>query len=132
MRHPLHRYKLRPGYGSNELLLEFESQIDDRLFVEELFRVLTSGGFTVTRLNAIGIFVECAAVDFAEDKQYCVWFSSPYGTFTVSVDEWGGIFGHGLKTSDQSALRHADKLLKQSGLFERIEVDSFDYRLPPT
>ena len=113
-----HPYKLRPGYGSGELLIEFDSVVDDRHFVYDLCRVLQQGGFVVTRKSA----------DFSDCWFIC--FSSPYGALDICRDEWGGVFGHGRVVSDQSALRCADRLLQRSGLFERVKVDYAEYWKP--
>jgi len=113
-----HSYKLRPGYDSDESLIEFVSVVEDRRFVDDLCRVLQHGGFDVIR--------KCA--DFSDCWFAC--FTSPYGTLDISRDEWGGIFGHGRVVNEQSALRYADRLLQQSGLFERVEVDYAEYGKP--
>lgn len=110
-------YKLRPGYGSDELLIEFDSLVDDRRFVDDLRNVLQQGGFVTT-----------GTIEITYNS--LLRFTSPYGVLDISGDEWGGVFGHGLYGKKQQAVLYADKLLQESGLFEKIEVDFADYLMP--
>jgi hypothetical protein len=123
----MHRYKLRPGYGSKELLLEFGFLDDYHPFADDLFYAMQQGGFVAAKgWNMFGFLGgKCTAADLT----FCstVFFHSRHGALSISMDEWDGIFGFGVGKNGQSALIHADRSLRASGRFEALAVDFAEY-----
>ncbi len=109
-----HKYHLRPSYGSGKLLLEFILDSSDTEFCKE---VLT----TLKEINPI--------VDLAED----VWMndevllnvSSDKGVFSLSKDVWD--FAFIMAENNQPCIKFIDKILSNSQLFQKEEVDFENY-----
>ncbi len=113
----MHKYKVRPGYGSSKLLIEFEPDASDRQFADDLCGVFKQNGF---------ILVSTSDLMFLSTAE----FNSPKGSLSIATDEWGFVWGHA--EDDQPVIHYVDTLLQKSGLFEKEEVDFRDYLEPTT
>jgi len=106
------RYRVRPGYGSPDLLIEFLADADDRVFLDELFAVLAAGG---ARHRGHEDLVLLAIVHLR----------APFGRFTLEVDDWNSLWIHA--EADQAAIAAIDGLLQASPAFEKQDVDFAEY-----
>ncbi len=111
----MHKYKVRPGYGSSKLLIEFGPDASDQQFADDLCSVLKKNGFIMFSASN-RIFHSIAE------------FNSPKGSLSIDADEWGFVWGHA--EDDQPVIHYVDTLLQKSGLFEKDEVDFRDYLKP--
>ena len=107
-------YRLRPGYGSDKLLLEFLLDSTDNAFVQDL----------LTTLKAMHPVVNSVEDLWMNDE--VLWsVSSSQGAFSLSKDSWG--FAFIMAEENQSCLKLIDELLNNSSLFEKEEVDFKKY-----
>ena len=74
--HCMHRYTVRPGYGSRELMIEFGSKASVEGLRNDIFAVLGSCGADLSRVKNM------VTVDYFE-------FKSVHGPFVFEEDEWG-------------------------------------------
>lgn len=103
-------YRLRPGYGSDKLLLEFLLDSTDTAFIQDL----------LTTLKAMHPVVNSVKDLWMNDE--VLWsVSSSQGAFLLSKDSWG--FAFITAEENQSCLQLIDELLNNSSLFEKEEVD---------
>lgn len=110
----MHSYKVRPGYGSDKLLIEFSSDSSDNKFVADLRTVLRGAGL-VSHSKEDHIF------------NFIAHFESPVGPFDIDNDEWGYVWIYA--DANQDAIHFMDHLLQRSGLFKKEEVDYKEYEL---
>ena len=108
----MHRYKVRPGYGSKNLLIEFSTSADRNVFRHDIRSVFERAGATPADSELIGMEV------FDH-------FDSPAGSFTLNEDDWGlfWIFAE----ENQSAISLLDKHLKDDPKFDRESADFSKY-----
>lgn len=108
----MHSYKIRPGYGSDKLLIEFGSSSSDEQFIADL--------------KALFAAHECRKQS-TEDMVFCmtITFDSPSGLFQMDHDEWGFVFLQADR--NQAAIHYLDEVLQSSGRFKREQVDFRDY-----
>lgn len=108
-------YCLRPGYGSEKLLLEFSLFDQDKVFKKVLLEALED------------IHPE---IEYGED----LWMNdemlyhviSDKGKFQISIDNWD--FAFIMAENNQHCIIFIDKILNGSPHFERQEVDFEKYR----
>jgi hypothetical protein len=110
-----YKYHLRPGYGSDELLLEFFLDDTDTAFNTDL----------LATLQAINPQIE-AVQDLWMNDEVIFQISSSEGSFSLSKDIWG--FAFIMAGSNQLAVKHIAKILAHSALFEKEEVDFNNYK----
>jgi hypothetical protein len=110
----MHSYKVRPGYGSEKLLIEFGPSSSDERFVADLKNVLSNQGF---RSRGADHYV------FGE----ATFFDSPAGLFELDDDGWT-VFVHA--DDHQAVIDYLDQILQRSGLFTKEAVDSSAYSKP--
>ncbi len=110
-----YKYRLRPGYGSDKLLLEFLLDITDTEFQKDLFT-------TITGLNPKFDTVE----DLWMNDEVLLHVSSDSGKFTLSKDIWD--FAFIMAENNQACINLIDEILRNSILFEKEEVDFENYK----
>ena len=114
MRRP-YKYRLRPGYGSDKLLLEFFLDSTDTEFDKILF----------TTLKDINPKVDTVE-DLWMNDEVLLNVSSDNGAFTLSKDIWG--FAFIMTENNQPCIDLIGKILNNSSLFIKAEVDFADYK----
>ena len=107
-----HTYKVRPGYRSEKLLIEFGPDSSDKRFVSDLRSVLAENGLKRTRKQDLVL---------AFNDTY----DSPCGPFDLYSDEWG--FVSVGADENQDAIHCVDHILSESGRFRKEEVNYEDY-----
>lgn len=110
----MYRYLLRPGYGSDELLIELLPETADQAFFEALFSVLRQ---MHTKVDDI--------FDLWVNNEVMLRCESDHGPFVISKDVWGFVFIMALE--NQEAIVEIEKALGQSGRFRREMVNDDDY-----
>lgn len=111
----MHRYKVRPGYGSQKLLSEFGTDTSDEVLWDDIVGVLKDAG-----ARPVG------TADLIVD--ICVAFECDAGRFEMHHDEWGFFWCHA--DSHQEAIAFVDSALARSDDFTKIEVDPSEYARP--
>ncbi len=117
MMRPKHRYKVRPGYGTKNLLIEFNPVEDSEYFLFELMKMLSLFGFE-----------QQGKIDLWMNDEILVTMRSMNGCITLSLDIYGIIFI--LATNNQTDILRIDGMLQSSKGFEKEEVDFTTYRMP--
>jgi len=105
-------YRVRPGYGSKRLLIEFSDSPDNKDFSEALKN----------------LFKACEIETVKKEKSFddvLYSLASNYGFFEMSVDSWGGVFIHA--DDNQVVIGYLDKQLTGSGVFKKEVVDFSQY-----
>ena len=110
-----YKYHLRPGYGSDKLLLEFILNSSDAEFSKDL----------LTSLKNINPKVETVE-DLWMNDEVLLHVSSEEGDFMLSKDIWG--FAFIMAESNQTCIKLIDEILKKSPLFQKEEVDFENYK----
>ena len=110
-------YTLRPGYGSEELLIELNGKDKPNQLQEDLFLILLQNGFNQGKTE-----------DIWQNNEWCFYFHSKNGTIILSRDTvWDLFFLIGENKNQADILRLA-WLLSENPLFEKITVDYSDYK----
>ena len=110
-----YKYRYRPGYGSDNLLIEFISGVDTENFIDELFEAIKS-------INPKIIGTEDLWTN--SEVQYTV--NSNLGQFNLSKDIWG--FAFIMAEDNQNCVTQINELLVMSNLFKKEEVDFNNYK----
>jgi len=110
-----YKYHLRPGYGSDKLLLEFILDSSDTDFDKDLFTTLKDIGPKIERAENLWMNDE---IEFH--------ISSDKGDFLFSKDVWD--FAFILADNNQSCIKLIDEMLNNSSLFKKEEVDFEKYK----
>ncbi|MBB1287422.1 hypothetical protein HRH25_23815 [Flavisolibacter sp. BT320] len=114
MRKP-YKYHLRPGYGSDELLLEFLLASTDTEFDKDLFAALKDINPKVDTVENLWM-----------NDEVLLHVSSDKGTFTLSKDIWD--FAFIMAENNQHCIKLIDEILTGHNLFEKEEVNLKDYK----
>ena len=110
-----HAYKVRPGYGTNKLLIQFGPSPSDEQFIKDLVSVLKgSGVLPKSKENLVVLTIQ--------------HFDSPAGPFEIHDDGYF-IFIHA--DTNQKAIHFLDRILQESGLFRKEQVNFDDYARNP-
>lgn len=109
-----YRYHCRPGFGSQELLIEFLIQKADKQFFQDLYEALSPINIKAGE-----------KVDLWMNDEVLQYFTTDQGKFELSVDIWDCIFI--MSKSNQKVIHKIDSILKEHPLFEKEEVDFSEY-----
>lgn len=111
----MNTYRLRPCYGSSELLIEFIHGPENNSFFRELKNALQSLAIEIT-----------ATEDLWMNDEVLLTLSSSAGTFTFSKDIWN--FAFIMANDNQECILKIDALLSKHALFIKQEVNFNDYK----
>ncbi len=114
---PNYTYKLRPGYGSSNLLIEFGIPEDADYFLFELMKLLSESGFKSN-----------GKIDLWMNDEILIDMRSSNGNLTLSLNSWGMLFIMG--NHNQKDILRIHKLLSIHPDFRKEEVDYSLYQLP--
>ena len=108
----MYKYRVRPGYGSTKLLIEFMSDSSDEAFVAALRSVFSASGVRAqTKEDLVFLFRTV--------------MQSPVGSFELDHDEWSMVWVHA--DENQDVIPYLDRILTASGQFQKEEVDFAQY-----
>jgi len=110
----MYRYRLRPGYGSKELLIELLPESANQAFFDELLEVLK-------QVNAKVIDV----LDLWMNDEVLLTFEGDLGSFMVSKDIWDFVFI--MAPDNQPAILKIEKALCANARFHTELVDFSKY-----
>ena len=106
-------YCVRPGYGSQNLLIELNRSNDEGF--AEAFRSV------IAKVNAVVEQKE----DLWVNDEMIYRMTGDYGRFEVSNTPWGVAFI--IADDNQEAIHCLDRHLQESELFGKVEVDFSEY-----
>lgn len=109
-------FTVRPGYGSDDLLIEFGGVSDRYVFVETL----------QTELQRIDATETAAPLRPAIVDELLIEYDSPHGPFEFSMDIWDLAFIHA--PDNQDAIDAIADVLRDSSNFSEEAVDFSEYR----
>jgi hypothetical protein len=109
----MHKYKVRPGYGTTELLIEFNVEPDE-IFFGDLYGVLKE--INVSTINITDLWV---------NDEVIFNLDSDHGQFELSKDIWDFVFI--MATKNQVIISIISNLLNQSGRFIQEKANFNDY-----
>lgn len=110
-----YKYHYRPGYGSDNLLIEFISGVENENFVVELFDALKN-------INPKILGHE----DLWMNDEILYTIESTLGQFTLSKDNYDLAFI--MSENNQACVEKINDILCKDNQFEKIEVDNNIYR----
>lgn len=108
-------YKLRPGYGSEELLIEFVKTGEADDFIKMLLDLLSKGGFQYGDTSDVWM-----------NDEIWIHLNSMHGNVTLTRDIYDLFFI--LADKNQQDILKIDELLMKSGKFHKEKVDFDDYK----
>lgn len=111
----LYNYHFRPGYGSDELLIEFISGVENETFISDLLDTIKSIQPAIIDLN-----------DLWMNDEVLYSINSTIGTFTLSKDIWDLAFI--MAENNQPCIEKINQLLLMDNRFEKIDVDFNTYK----
>ncbi|TSJ46375.1 hypothetical protein [Fluviicola chungangensis] len=117
MENPIkYSYKLRPGYGSDELLIELDGKDQPDELQTDLILILEQNGFKLTELK-----------DIWQNDEWSFIFRSQQGVVLLSRDTvWDFFFLMG--ENNQADILKLDEILSKNPLFEKLNVNNSDYQ----
>lgn len=111
-----YKYHYRPEYGSNRLLIEFITGVENKGFDNDLFDAI----------NEIEpILIEEVELWLNDEILYII--KSNLGQFTLSKDIWN--FAFIVANDNQDCIFKINNLLLSDNRFEKVEVDFNDFKL---
>ena len=111
-----YQYYCRPGYGSNNLLIEFFSVKEGTSFFNILYDALKS-----MKCNVKG------TTDLFMNDEVLLSISSTSGDFEISTDIYDNAFI--IADDNQEAITTIDSILQDDIRFEKVAVDFDKYKL---
>ena len=109
-----HAYHLRPGYGSENLLIEFINYSDGDTLNTDFLDALKELNPEVKSLNDLWV-----------NDELIYTIDSNLGSFTFSIDTWG--FAFIIADDNQLCITRIAELLLSDNRFHKIEVDPAKY-----
>lgn len=111
----IHKYYLRPGYDSADLLIEFIQFKDSKQLIIDVIKELESKGFKVRGMEDVWMNDE-------------IWINlgTENGETTITRDIWDFVFILG--NNNQIDILRIDEILRNSSKFEKEEVDHGRYK----
>ncbi|MCP2026658.1 hypothetical protein L1276_001802 [Flavobacterium sp. HSC-32F16] len=110
-----YKYYFRPGYQSEELLLDFFDGAENESFVSDFLHA-------ISELNPKMIDI----LDLWMNDEVLMTYESLAGKFTLSKDIWG--FAFIMAENNQDGVVQINSILEKAALFEKIEVDFEKYK----
>lgn len=118
MENPIkYAFKLRPAYGSDELLIELDGKDQPDQLQNDVIRILLQNGFT-----------EGKTEDLWQNDEWIFYFHSEGRTVLFSRNSvWDFFFLIG-ENNNQSDILKLDDVLSKNSLFEKLSANYSDYR----
>lgn len=111
----MYKYKLRPGYKSSELLIEFCIKSANDAFFDSIYAALKS-------IN----LQKQSVTDLWMNDEVLITMNSDCGSFEISVDIWDGVFI--MSPENQTVIIKIDEILSNHIDFIKLEVDFDEYK----
>ncbi len=110
-----YKYHLRPGYKSQNLLIEIFSGAEDEYFLTDLLGAMASINPKIDEIN-----------DLWMNDEILMEVSSDIGLFSISKDIWD--FAFIMADNNQECIIKIDLLLDTNEHFQKVEVDFEKYK----
>lgn len=110
----VYQYKVRPGYGSRELLIELLPKKPMKSFWVSLFAVLKEIGTKVGDIH-----------DLWMNNEVLLGCDSDHGPFVISRDIWDCVFV--MAPDNQPVIGKIDEALSRNDRFQKADVYYEDY-----
>ena len=110
-----YHYKLRPGYKSQELLIEFFKGVDENAFLADV--LITIAALDVQLLDVENLWM---------NDEMLYFFKTAQGNFRLSKDIWHNAFI--TCEQNQALILAIEQLLQKDEKFEKVEVDFEKYK----
>lgn len=111
-----YKFHYRPGYGSDELLIEFFKGVEKENFGIDFFDA-------IKEINPILLGKE----DLWMNDEIIYTINTDHGKFTLSKNVWDIAFI--ISENNQACLLQINNMLLKDERFEKIEVDFNDYKI---
>ncbi len=111
-----YKYRYRPGYGSDRLLIEFVNGVENEVFGTDLFDAIKEINPKLAGLD-----------DLWMNDEILYTINSDLGPFTLSKDIWDLAFI--MADGNPSCVLQINNLLLKDSRFEKIEVDFDAFKL---
>ena len=111
-----YKYRYRPGYGSDGLLIEIVNGVENEVFWTDLFDA-------IKEINP----KLAGREDLWMNDEILYTINSDLGQFKLSKDIWGMAFF--MADDNQTCILKINNLLLNDNRFEKIEVDLNDFKL---
>lgn len=112
-----YKYKLRPGYKTNDLLIEFDVVEKPDLLIHVIIELLSDAGFEIPDIP-----------DVIGNGELWIEVTSKQGSAFINIDNWDIIFI--LANNSQRTILYIDAILLGSGHFLKLDTDPADYITP--
>jgi hypothetical protein len=111
----MYQYYFRPGYQSEELLIDVFGGAEKESFFPDFMEA-------IKEINPKMIDI----LDLWMNDEVLMTIDSDAGTFTVSKDIWG--FAFIMADTNQEGLQRINSILEKSEQFEKVDVDFENYK----
>jgi hypothetical protein len=111
----MNKFRLRPAYGSKELLIEFTSGAEKDNFIAELENALFPLKTIIT-----------GSKDLWVNDEILFEVKCNLGTFQISIDNYGLAFI--LSKKNQEIIKEIDSILSKNKKFKKELVDFINYQ----
>lgn len=111
----MYHYYFRPGYQSEELLIDIFGGAENETFFPDFMNAIKE-----INPNMIDI------LDLWMNDEVLMTIDSAVGKFTVSRDIWG--FAFIMADNNQEGLHRINSILEQAEQFEKVPVDFENYK----
>jgi len=112
----MNKFKLRPAYGSNELLIEFTSGPENGYFITQLEKALSPINVIIT-----------SSVDLWINDDMIFEVNSDLGDFKIIIDNW--YLGFIISKKNPEVIKKIDSLLNENVDFKKEIINFKDYEL---
>jgi hypothetical protein len=112
-----YKYYLRPGYGSDELLIEFITGVEHKNFESDLQKAIS--GIEPKLIEVVDHMMV--------NDEWLYKYSSLHGNFDLSKSCWDIAFI--ITDNNQDCIKKINKLLENHFPYEKVEVDFEKYKL---
>ncbi|KRD11361.1 hypothetical protein ASE21_06535 [Flavobacterium sp. Root901] len=109
-----YKYHLRPGYKSQDLLIEIFSGVEDENFMTDLLDSIAAIHPKMDEIN-----------DLWMNDEILMEMSSDSGFFSISKDIWDFAF---IMSDNQECINRINSLLSENKNFQKVEVDFENYK----
>ena len=106
----MYNYRIRPGYKSKKLLIEFVRGVEKETFLTDLKEALREIDIKFEEMEDLWI-----------NNEVLFHLNSSEGNFLLSKDVWGCAFL--LADENQGGIKRIDLILSKKEIYKREEVD---------
>lgn len=110
-----YKYYLRPGYKSQNLLIEIFAGAEDEYFLTDLLDSISEINPKIAKTN-----------DLWMNDEIEIEISSDIGLFSVSKDIWDLAFI--MSDDNQECIKRINLILQNNKNFQKVEVNFEDYK----